>query len=86
MRKQNKKSVSRYTSLDELIRQCLDWERPDAQGVEGGGFNVGKQRTLDICSYNYLFGGTEEKIDEKSMQLNLTLWKKSESQEKIHTS
>ena len=34
------------------------------RGREGGGrgeFNVGEQRTLDICSYHYLFGGTEEK-------------------------
>ena len=27
--------------------------------------NVGQQRTLDICSFHYLFAGTEEKIDEK---------------------
>ena len=42
-------------------------------GGGGGEFAVGQQRTLDVRSYHYLFGGTEQKIDEKSMQLNLTL-------------
>ena len=55
------------------------------RGVRGGGgreFSVGHW----IFSHHFRFGGTEEKIDEKSMQLKLTLYNKSQSQEEIHTS
>ena len=47
MWKQNAKSVSRYTSSDELIGQCLDWKRQDAQE---GGRKVQCRTSADIGS------------------------------------